>query len=380
MDIIAQTNSFVTTHILPFVKPKHKKLFSFGMQALSFTHYTSLGSNARQIIANAHTASSKMYRLMKNKVLVDNFHKLIVVSHLVTKQSLINVDFSTFCGFQSLVFALQTNIGRALPVWNDCLTYPIKEEGSQNIFVLEQVKKFGKTLGFFPRFVYDRGFWIPCLMQFLLRGKIPFYLRIKAGQHLEWVSQSHKGITLPCLNATKATDKRKKNKKKKGRRGKKRNKKATAESIGTITKDAQITLFGYPVRLIVSPPPPKQTNPKKHQNTQRWYIITNDQTSMRSEILRIYKTRFEIEETFKDMKHIQKMKILHINEKQTFTTLLWFATLTFWIAYWVEKETPRGITELKKKLSFFRSFWERFQRAIRQGGLNSAVGLLPAPA
>jgi hypothetical protein len=139
------------------------------MQALSFTQYTSLGSNARQIVENAHTASSKMYRLMSNKTIIANFHTLLATSGLIKKERLINVDFSTFCGFQALVFAAQTSKGRAIPAWNDCITYPIKEEGLQNIFVLEQLKKFGNMLGFFPRFVFDRGFWIPCVMQFMLR-------------------------------------------------------------------------------------------------------------------------------------------------------------------------------------------------------------------
>jgi hypothetical protein len=332
------------------------------MQALSFTQYTSLGSNARQIIENAHTAASKMHRLMSNKTLVENFHMLLKTSGLVKKESLINVDFSTFCGFQSLVFARQTGEGRALPVWNDCITYPITEEGSQNTFVLEQLKKFGNTLGFFPRFVFDRGFWIPCVMQFMLQRKIPFYLRIKQGQHLEWVTGQQEKLPLRKAKIRK-------------RRGK--NKKITARQIGWQTKDAQTILFGHKMRLIVSPPPPKQTNPKKEQNTQRWYVLTNDMISKRSEILHIYKTRFEIEETFKDMKHIQKMKVLHINEKQTFTRLLWFASLTFWIAFWIEQESPRALTDGKKKLSFFRHFWERFQFALRQPMLSLVMSTAP---
>src|SRR5258708_7460580 len=172
MDIVEQTAMFVTTRILPSVKPQQLKLFSFGLQALSLTPYQSLGSNARHIIANTHTASSKIYRLVSNKTLLKNFQRMVTVSGLVTRNSFINVDFSTFCGFQALVFAVQTGKGRALPVWNNSLTYPIEQEGSQNIFVLEELKQFGGTLGFFPRFVFDRGFWIPCVMKFFLEHKI----------------------------------------------------------------------------------------------------------------------------------------------------------------------------------------------------------------
>ncbi len=352
MDIVEQTGMFVTTRIFPFVKPQHIKLFSFGVQALTLTPYNSLGSNARHIIDNISTASSKIYRLVSNKRMLKNFHRILKASGLINRSSFINIDFSTFCGFQALVFAVQTRIGRALPVWNNSLTYPIEKPGSQNIFVLDEIRKFGETIGFFPRFVFDRGFWIPCVMKFLLESKIIFYLRIKQGQHLEWVQG------------------------KRGKRGKREKRKTrTAFLIGTETKDAHIRLFGSKMRLIVSPPPPKQTNRKKKQNTERWYILTNDTASIRENILQIYNTRFEIEETFKDMKHIEKLKVLHIKTIKTFTILLWFATLAFWFAYWRENVRNEKQTQPKKKRSFFRIFWEDLQRAFRIERLNSVVGI-----
>jgi hypothetical protein len=342
MDIVGQTRVFVTTKILPTIKKQHVTLFIFGIKALSLTAYDSLGSNARQIVENTCTASSKMYRLVSNKTMVNNFHLLVKILG-ITRESFINVDFSTFCGFQTLAFAKQTGQGRALPVWNDCLTYPIEKEGSQNIFVLEQIQKFGKTLGFFPRFVFDRGFWIPCVMKFFLRRKILFYLRIKKGQHLAWAQS------------------------KQSKKGKK------AYIIGNHTKDAVITVFGYRMRLIVSPPPPKQINPKKPQNTQPWYIVTNDMDSSREEVLHIYATRFEIEETFKDYKHIQRLKRLRIKTCETFTILLWFASLAFWLAFWVGEERVAKKVNPKKKRSFFRIFWEDIQREFREETLSRLV-------
>ena len=329
------------SRILSAVKPKHQKMFSFGIAALSLTSYTSLGSNARQIVQNVCTASSKMYRLTCNKGLLSNFHRLVVVTGFVKKTSLINVDFSTFCGFQTLTFGVQTGKGRALPVWLNCITYPIKFIGSQNIFVLDQIKAFGKLLGFYPSFVFDRGFWIPCVMKFLLKNNIHFYLRIKQGQELVWKTHG---------------------------------KKVKAKIIGKYTKDSSISLFGYQLRLIVSPPPPKQKNPKKPQNSQRWYIITNDMLSTREEIITIYATRFEIEETFKDYKHIQKLGVLHIRKKETFIMLLWFATLAFWIAWWMQDKRGESSVHPKKKRSFFCMFWEELQQALRRKGIRQAVG------
>lgn len=271
--------------------------------------------------------------------MVNHFHRLVALGALVTRKSFVNVDFSTFCGFQTLAFGVQTRKGRALPVWLNCITYPIKNVGSQNIFVLEEIKKFAKTLGFYPSFVFDRGFWIPCVMKFLLKNKIHFYLRIKQNQLLYWEKEGEK---------------------------------MKARQIGDQTKDAAITLFGYKMRLIISPPPPQQTNPKKPQNTQRWYIITNDFQGEREAILEIYATRFEIEELFKDYKHIQRLKTLKIKKKETFVILLWFASLAFWIAWWLNGDTDDS-AHPKKKRSFFRRFWETLQRELRTSGMHEIV-------
>ncbi len=341
MSILGQTRKFVSTRILSVVKSKHQKLFSFGIAALTLTPYNSLGSNARQLVTNACTASSKIYRLVSNKTILSNFNRLVVSVGLVKKASLVNVDFSTFCGFQTLAFAVQTGHGRALPVWLNAITYPIRFIGSQNIFVLSEIKAFGTLLGFYPSFVFDRGFWIPCVMKFLLKHNIHFYLRIKQGQELLWEKEG---------------------------------KKVKAKTIGKHTKDTIISLFGYKLRLLVSPPPPKQTNPKKPQNTQRWHIITNDLKKTKEEILIIYATRFEIEETFKDYKHIQKLKILHIRKKDTFVILLWFATIAFWIAWWVQGKQSEKQEHPKKKRSFFRIFWEELQYALRTNGMRQAIG------
>jgi hypothetical protein len=348
MNIVGQTRKFVSTRLLPYVKPKHQTLFAFGLQALTLTPYESLGSNARLIVENISTASSKIYRVVSNKTMLSNFHRLVRESGLVKKVSLINVDFSTFCGFQALCFGVQTEKGRALPVWNASITYPIKFAGSQNIFVLEQLKAFRACLGFYPRFVFDRGFWIPCVMKFLLKENVLFYLRIKKGQNL--------------LAASKES-------------------KQQAGVIGRRTKDTIITLFGYKMRLIVSKPPPKQTNPKKKQNKERWYILTNDMETNREGIVEIYATRFEIEETFKDHKHIQKLKVLHIRTIATFTILLWFASLAQWLAWWIKGEQAEKLDKqvnLKKKRSFFRIFWEELQRALRGEGLRR-IAILSVP-
>lgn len=271
---------------------------------------------------------------MSNQKILDNFPKLLVTSSLVNPSSLVNVDFSTFCGFETLSFGVQTNSGRSLPIWANCLTYPIKEIGSQNIFVINEIKKLAEVLGFYPRFVFDRGFWIPNMIKFFLKENIIFYLRIKKGQGFEW----------------------------------KQGKKIKALKIGKLTKDTTITLLGHQLRLIVSPPPQL----KKGQEPERWYILTSDLTSTRPQILDIYKHRFEIEETFKDLKHVVKLKKFFIKKKLTFNILLMLVSLSFWIAFWCRKLIQLALIKInpKKQRSYFKIWWEMIQRELRQQTLT----------
>lgn len=255
----------------------------------------------------------------------------------MSKTSLVNIDFSTFCGFETLAFGVQTGLGRAIPVWANCLTYPIKEIGSQNLFVISEIKKFGSILGFYPRFVFDRGFWIPGMIKFFLEDKITFYLRIKQGKFLEGVE----GRIKP------------------------------AKVLGRVAKDVQIKLYGQTVRLIISPPPPKKLIKKEGKKAERWYILTNDFKAKRVDILNIYYLRFEIEETFKDLKHVAKLKRFFIKKKLSFRILLGFVSLGFWLAFWCYQLTQLAdralhiLTHPKKKRSYFRLWWENIQRHLR---------------
>lgn len=303
------------------------------------------------IIENVNTASSKVYRLVSNQKILSDFESVLKSSSLVSRQSLVNIDFSTFCGFETLAFAVQTQSGRAVPVWANCLTYPLTEVGSQNIFVREEIEKFGELLGFFPSFVFDRGFWIPELMKFMLQRQIIFYLRIKQGTSLEWRTS----------------------------------KKTQALKIGKQTKDAQITVFDYQMRLVISPlPKVKQSSPKgktgqkKIEKLERWYILTNDFDSEREQVLNIYAHRFEIEETFKDLKHICDLKKFFIQKKLTFKILLLFNCLSFWLAFWCQKITQLNLIKvnLHKRRSYFRLWWENLQREIRLQSLNRILKVL----
>lgn len=314
------------------------------MSALSFAPFSSLNSNARIVVENESTAGSKIFRLVSNEKILKYFPTILTTLDLVKKTSLVNIDFSTFCGFETLAFGVQTNLGRAIPVYANCLTYPIKQVGSQNYFVLCQLHKFGALLGFYPRFVFDRGFWIPIVMKWMIEKDIIFYLRIKQGQRLELLD----------------------------------GKKKSALKIGQSKKDKIVVWNGFKLRLVVSPPPPEKVVNKEGKKAERWYVLTNDFSSSRKEILLIYRCRFEIEETFKDLKHVFDLKKFFIKKKLTFKTLLMFACLAFWISFLCSKLSLLKLVSLnpKKKRSYFKIWWEEIQRSIRTLGFKKTLKVL----
>ncbi|MEI6532647.1 MAG: transposase [Candidatus Roizmanbacteria bacterium] len=205
---------------------------------------------------------------------------------MVHSQQVVIIDFSTFCGFQVLTLAVQTHEGRAIPVYFDCLTYPIEFVGSQNIFIIDTLKRFIEQFKIKPAFVLDRGFTIPSLIQFFEADEIVFYVRCKKTKLIS-IPDGNGGDTMLSAQALKHTN------------------------------DTTIKAYGdLQLRLIKS-----AFNRKKHK--EPWYILTNDFSSTRKEIITIYYHRFEIEETFKDLKHVFGLKKFFIKRMMSFKVLLW---------------------------------------------------------
>lgn len=323
MSILRQSRRLIQDRFLPHVTPKHKELFQFGIKAFSLRPFVSLNSNARTIIQNRNTAESKVYRLVTKEGFAASFLKIIKAIGIITKDSWVVGDFSSFCGFETLAFGWQTRLGRAIPIYANAITYPIREETSQNLFIIEQIKILVKALGLCPKLVFDRGFAIPSLIAFLVSKGAIFYIRIKEGKSYQ--IEKNDPVKRLVRNAK--------------------------------TKDFTCLVYDTALRIVVSDNP-KNGNPP-------WYILTSDFTSSREEVLQTYYYRFEIEETFKDLKHVYDLKNLQIKTIQTFTTILWFLTLGFWIIELLGLTTSYANRKLqvhkKKALSFVRQFLEAIQ-------------------
>jgi IS4 transposase len=188
---------------------------------------------------------------------------------------------------------------------------------------IDTLQDFADRLGFWPRLVFDRGFGNESIVTHLAAEGCTFYIRVKSGRYVEYDGQKTK------IQALKK-------------------------------KDATIELYGLTLRVIRST--------KDGKNDEPWYILTNDKSHSRTKIVRIYYYRFEIEETFRDMKHIFELKRTRLNKPLSLKLLLWFVALGIVLLYKVTKPSKKQlvITHPKKQTSWVRQAYEQLQQAYGQ--------------
>jgi hypothetical protein len=253
------------------------------------------------------TAESKMARLLANTKLPSAVARVITELNLVTKNSFVNVDHSDFSGLVALVFAVQTRIGRALPIFLETSysgKLSARDDASKRVKTLRvayerlatnetnrtiaSLKSLRKTLGFWPKLVFDRNFGSQDIIRLLTREEATFYVRLKAGRLVEIAGEK---VTVSVAKRA----------------------------------DETVIVAGITLRVIRSP--------KNGKNDEPWFILTNDFTSSRNKIVKIYYHRFEIEETFRDIKTILGLRRTKLAKPNSLAILLWFVSLGIIILY-----------------------------------------------
>jgi len=277
--------------------------------------------NARQIVTNPHTAKTKAWRLLKNRRWHTVIPSLLVQLKLITPQSILCLDFSDFHGWQVLTFAVQTHRGRAIPVYFEIIKYPITEK-SQNIFIVSTIEHLVKIIGCRPKLVMDRGFACPHIIKHLAKQKHLFVVRIKGVKQVRnW--QHH----LVKAKRTKKND----------------------QKVQAYTKN---------LRLVISD--------KLKGMPEPWYLVTNDFTSTREEIVTDYYHRFEIEEFFKDAKWLLGLEWVCYYRAQSMATVLWFVILGLWFLETLRIVILQPEWKNHHAVSFNRFVYELLQREKNQ--------------
>jgi hypothetical protein len=351
-DIVRDSRRLIQNKLLPTVPPKWLPQATFGLEAFAMRPFQSTGSNARAVVPNRNTASSKMLRLLQNKALAEHLGTVFDSLDLVRPSSYLNVDHSDLDGLTALVGAVQTRNGRAIPAMVDT-TYAhhipahskkprwqqmrramtvARKHRSFTGHTIDTLQSLADRLGFWPKLVFDRGFGNESIVEHLHTAGATFYIRLKSGRYVELDDQ-------------------------------------VTEVKQLKSNDATIQLYGLTLRVIRSP--------KSRRAKEPWYILTNDIESSRDTIVRIYYHRFEIEETFKDAKHLFELHRLHFMKPNSLKVVLWLVFLGIAVLYAVSKPTKQRVkaSNPKKRVSWVRLAYEQFQRALTQQ--RALTGLTP---
>ena len=197
---------------------------------------------------------------------------------------------------------------------------------------IDALQDLHDRLGFWPKLVFDRGFGNESIVEHLSAEGAIFYIRLKGGNRVGYDGQE-------------------------------------TEIQGLTTKDTTIRLYGLTLRVIRSP--------KSRRVPEPWYILTSDLRSSRNKVVKIYYHRFEIEELFKDTKHLFELHRLKFTRPTSLKVVLWLVFLGIALLYAVSKPTKQQTkgTNPKKQPSWIRRAYEQFQRELTS--YQALTGLSP---
>jgi hypothetical protein len=337
MNIIQKKWEFLNaTSVL--VPAQAKKLYRFGLETLAVRDIGSLRASARITGLNWNTAKSKNYRLTKNRKMVPVFSSMLTKTHDMKASDHVAVDFSDFGGgMQVLMFAKQTNRGRAIPLYFEVLQYPVSEK-SQNTFVINAVKHFGAIVGCRPMLIFDRGFACPSIVSYLLENQWKFIIRMK---QMKFAADPETGCPFPLGKAA--------------------------------ANDQPVVMYENIIRLVVSD--------KAEGSPQPWYLATSDTNLSRNEIIEIYYHRFEIEEFFRDAKRLLGLEPITFKNIRSLSVVLWFVVLGTWCLRHLETLLDELKLEEREKmrLSAVRYLFEKIKTIQVLAAEREYVIGMPSP-
>lgn len=340
--IVTGVRRITQKQLLPQLPRKWRKQFGFGMHAYALRSFQSATGNARMVVANPNTAARNSERLLANLRLADRLGSVFDTMRLVQPDSFVNIDHSDMHEILALVGAVQTRKGRAIPCMIEA-TYAstIPHEGSsastprlkrlrlamrasrrEQSFAehtIASLQGFRNRLGFWPRLVFDRGFGGEQLIRHLVDDGATFYIRLKEGRYVELDGQRYMVAHLP-------------------------------------TADSTVVLAGMKLRVIRSLAYERWQKP--------WYVLTNDFATSQKGVNDIYYHRFEIEETFRDIKHMWELRHTKFNKPSSIKVLLWFVALGIALLYLLTlaDRSADAPVNPKKKRSWLRIAFEQLQR------------------
>lgn len=313
------------------VPPKLRPRFLTGCLALGITEFQSLSANGRRLTAAPKTGQRRVERLVADGRFPLLIQTIICTYFLAGTGSLhLSLDHSQFGPFYIAVLALSVGKGRSLPVWcqvgrrDRALMRPL----------IAALRRLFATFDHTDRhrllFTMDRWFASPRLLPFLDAAGVRFICRVKYSLPVM--------VPWDCFH--------------------------TVEAGEVSHEETDCEYAGLELRLV------RSSLRAGMKEDEPWFLLTNDQTLTRRQVLRTYAKRFEIEEMFKDVKWIQAYEWSQIRTPAVIATVLGFAFLGWWLLFRCCQPVIRAMRKRTvhphQRLSWFRACWEAIQREIHQ--------------
>lgn len=317
-----------------YIPTAKQRRFMFGVQTLSLQEFSSLNKAGRQLHPNRHTGENRIRRTVSDAQLSAQIRTLIV-REVFSRRSgdvFCSLDHSQFGSFCIAVLSVSHRRGRALPIWcqvNVSVAGVIKPL----ITALEELFALLKPLAHIVRLVLvmDRWFASEKIMTLISTSGHYFIAR----------SKSDKLVTLGYDPSW------------------------WKEPLGDISnEELPVTYRELTLRFI------RSNWNEAMKDDEPWFLLTNlpsrddDQRQgySRKQILNRYAERFEIEETFKDMKWLQRLEWQQIRKPEVIESLLHFVFLGWLLLWRLEgQHIPKRYKRSKQQLSWFRVTWEKLQ-------------------
>jgi hypothetical protein len=190
-----------------------------------------------------------------------------------------------------------------------------------------------RLYGVRPAMVFDRGFVNQKLIQFMTDEKWVFYIRMR--EDFKVVHRREK------------------------------------VRVGSLPRGSYTVHFaGRKLRIVVTK--------TRHRYKNPWYIITNDTQTKPSKIARFYYHRFQIEECFRDIKTLFRVRHMRLSTWQSLRTILCFMSLGIILAL-ADKyttqiwEAQKDTQTERKQLGIIRIWQEHLEQCFSLNGIPRII-------
>jgi hypothetical protein len=327
--------------------------FACGAAALSLDTFKSLNAAGRSLGLNRSTGENRIRRLVTDTKLADQLQELLVREIFTNRQGYwyCSLDHSQFGPFCIAILAVSVRKGRAIPIWcqvnysEAALITPLLTALEALFVVVTTVAPKLKLV-----LVMDRWFASDKLFKLFTKHEVYFIARTKSDKRVQlpWDPSWWKTPILEISH-----------------------------------EELPITYRVHKLRLVRSELRSGMKDPEP------WFLLTNLPDKQhggeadgvtRRQLLNRYSERFEIEESFKDVKWLQRLEWQQVKKPEVIRSLLLFVFFGWWmlwryVAPTTSRQTPQNKLHPKKRLSWFRLAWEYLQRLLRTPLLPSAVVL-----